>query len=175
MRQLCGLIVTLAWSLWFGGMVTLFAVLGTIFTTPGFRRDVQGAFAQRMFPMFERMQLAFAAVALLGTAAWWLAKRARVKMVLFALLAAATGVAVVETTTVTPKVLQLVADGRRGTPEFDRMHKLSTRVYMSGAVVLLVAGLVLPSAIRADTAVASPVVNSVTPSTPRTSEGNPPA
>jgi hypothetical protein len=151
LNRLLSTLVSLAWALWFGGMVMLFAALGTIFSTPGFERDVQGAFAQRLFPVFERMQLIFAAVALLGTAAWWLlGARARVKMVLFALFAAATVVAVVETTMVTPRVQQLVADARRGTPEFERAHKLSTKVYMSGAVVLLLAGMVLPGAIRAD-------------------------
>jgi di/tricarboxylate transporter len=159
-------VVGFAWALWFGGMVFLFAALGAIFTTPGFERDVQGAFAQRLFPAFERMQLAFAAAGLLGTAAWWVARRARVKLVLFALLGAATVIAFVETTVVTPRVQRLVSAGQRGTPEFDRAHELSTRVYTAGAVALLLAGLALPAAIRAD---ATPAGTTVTPEPPRTS------
>ena len=83
-------VVSLAWSVWFGGMVMLFVTLGRIFTTPGFDREAQGAFASRLFPTFERMQLICAAVALLGTATWWVARRARLKLVLFGLFAAAT-------------------------------------------------------------------------------------
>jgi hypothetical protein len=166
MARLLSIVVTLAWSLWLGGLVTLFAALGTIFTTPGHTREQQGAFAARLFPMFERMQLIFAAVALLATAGWWFAARARLKLVLFTLFAAAAVAAVVETTQITPRVEALVAEGQRGTPEFDRMHKLSTRVYMSGAVVLLVAGVLLPGAIRADC---------VSLPSPRTSEETAPA
>src|SRR4051812_44025155 len=126
MTRVLSILVTLAWSLWLGGSVTLFATLGTIFTTPGYTREQRGAFAARLFPMFERMQLIFAAVALLATAGWWFAGRARLKLVLFALFAVATVAAVVETTQITPRVEALVAQGQRGTPEFDRMHMLST-------------------------------------------------
>jgi hypothetical protein len=150
MKTLAATVVTLAWGLWLGGLGTLFAVLGTIFTTPGYSRAQQGDFAQRLFPVFERMQLIFAAVALLGTAAWWLVNRQGIKMVLFALFAVATCVAVAETTLVTPRVQKLSAEGLRGTPEFDQAHHLSSRVYSSGAVVLLVAGLLLPAAIKRD-------------------------
>jgi hypothetical protein len=148
-RLLCTF-VTLAWGLWFGGLVTLFAVLGTIFTTGPFEREVQGAFAARLFPMFERMQLIFAAVALLGTAAWWMGRRAKIKLALFGLFALATLAAVIETTMITPKIEAMRVASQRETPEFQRMHGVSSRVYMSGAVVLLVAGLMLPHAIRGD-------------------------
>ena len=163
MTRVLSTVVTLAWACWFGGSITLFAVLGRIFTTPGFARDEQGAFAARLFPMFERMQLIFAAVALLGTAAWWFVSRAKLKLALFALFTLSTMAAVVEASMITPRVEALVANGQRGTAEFDFMHRLSTRVYMFGAVVLLVVGAILPSAIRGDSAVTSPL--------PRTSEG----
>lgn len=166
MNRLLSMIVSLAWALWLGGLVTLFATLGTIFTMPGFDRETQGAFAARLFPMFERMQLIFAAVSLLSTAAWWIAGRSRLKLALFGMFAVATLVAVFETTRVTPAVQRLVATGQRGTPEFERMHNLSTRVYTSGAVVLLVAGFVLPGAIRSDVRIVQP---------PRTSEETAPA
>jgi hypothetical protein len=163
MRTLAATVVTLAWGLWLGGLGTLFAVLGTIFGTPGYSRPQQGDFAQRLFPVFERMQLIFAAAALVGTAAWWFVNRQGLKMVLFALFAVATCVAVAETTLVTPRVQKLSAEGMRGTPEFDRAHHVSSRVYSSGAVVLLVAGLLLPAAIQRDAATTSSLP-------PRTSE-----
>ena len=156
MKTLAATVVTLAWGMWLGGLGTLFALLGTIFNTPGYSRSQQGDFAQRLFPVFERMQLIFAAAALLGTAAWWFVNRRGLKMVLFALFAVATCVAVAETTIVTPRVQKLSAEGMRGTPEFEKAHQLSSRVYSSGAVVLLVAGLLLPTTIKRDGATASP-------------------
>ncbi len=150
MKTIAATVVTLAWGFWLGGLGTLFAVLGTIFTTPGYSRAQQGDFAQRLFPVFEKMQLVFAAMALLGTAAWWLANRQGLKMVLFAIFALATCIAVAETTLVTPRVQKLVAEDMRETPEFQRAHHLSSNVYSSCAIVLLVAGLLLPAAIRRD-------------------------
>jgi hypothetical protein len=76
----------------------------------------------------------------------------------------ATCIAVAETTLVTPRVQKLAAEGMRETPEFQQAHQLSSRVYSSGAVVLLVAGLVLPAAIRRDGLTVSP------PLPPQTSE-----
>ncbi len=150
MTRIASTLVSLAWALWLGGSITLFAVLGTIFTTQGFERDVQGAFAARLFPMFEKMQLIFAAVALLGTTLWWLGARSKIKLALFALFAIATLAVVVETTQITPRIEALRVDGKRDTPEFDRMHQVSSRVYMGGAVVLLIAGFLIPTAIRSD-------------------------
>jgi hypothetical protein len=168
MNKFAAIVVTIAWGAWLGGLGTLFAVLGTIFNTPGYSRAQQGDFAQRLFPVFERMQLIFAAVALLGTAAWWFLNRLGLKLVLFSIFAVATCVAVAETTFVTPQVQRLSAEGLRGTPQFDRAHHLSSKVYSSGAIVVLVAGLLLPSVIRRDG------VKSAS-STPRTSEETVPA
>jgi hypothetical protein len=150
MTRLLSIVVSLAWSAWFGGMVMLFVTLGRIFTTPGFDREAQGAFASRLFPTFERMQLICAGVALLGTGAWWMVRRAPGKLVLFALFAASTIAAVGEATMITPRVEAMRVSGQRGTPEFARMHQMSSRVYMGGAVVLLIAGVMLPGLIRAD-------------------------
>ena len=154
MTRLLSTVVSLAWAVWFGGMVFLFVALATIFATPDFSRETAGQFAAGLFPRFERMQLVCAGFALAGTFGWWLASRSRAKLVLFALFAAATLAAVAETTLVTPRVESLRLAGQRGTPQFERAHKLSSRVYLSGAAVLLVAGLVLPSAVRSDAAAA---------------------
>jgi len=166
MRHPFAVVVNLAWAVWFGGMVMLFIALGSIFAPP-VNREVAGDFAARLFPNFERLQLICAAVCLVGSAGWWLASRSRVKMVLFTLFALATLAGVVETTSITPRIETMRVEGRRGTPEFDRMHHLSSKVYMSGAAVLLVAALLLPGAIRSD-AVSGPPV-------PRTSERTAPA
>ena len=170
MRHLFSVVVTLAWALWFGGMVMLFVALGSIFAPP-VDREVAGRFAARLFPNFERLQLVCAGVCLLGAAGWHLASRSRLKLVLFTLFALATVAAVIETTSITPRIEAMRVEGKRGTPEFDRMHRMSSRAYMSGAVVLLVAGFLLPGAIRADASATS----TATPRTPRTSEETAPA
>src|SRR5687767_3010437 len=121
------ILVTLAWALWFGGMVFLFVALASIFTTRGFDREAAGAFAAGLFPKFERMQLLFAAVSLVGTFGWWLASRSRAKLVLFTLFGLATVAAVAETTLVTPRVESLRLAGQRGTARFERMHQISLR------------------------------------------------
>ena len=150
MTRLLAALVTLAWGLWFGGIVMLFVTLGTVFTTDGVGRETAGEVAAGLFARFERMQLILAAVCLLGTFGWWLAARSRPKVVLFVLFGLGTVAAVVETTSVTPRVNALRLAGQRGTPEFDRLHEVSSTVYMSGAAALLIAGLVLPRAVRTD-------------------------
>jgi hypothetical protein len=170
MTRIWSIVVTVAWGLWLGGLITLFAVVGTVFNTPGYSRDQQGDFAQRLFPVFERMQLVFAATALLATVAWWVARRRRLKLVLFALFAAATLTVVLESTQITPKILQLTADRMRETPQFQEAHKLSTRVYGTGACILLLAGLLLPSAVRGDVVV---VTTSPTPPSGKAEETEP--
>jgi hypothetical protein len=150
MTRLLSTLVAIAWAVWFGGMIMLFVALGSIFTTPGVDRATAGDVAAGLFPKFERMQLVLAAVCVLGTFAWWFAARSRAKLVLFVLFGLATVAAVAETTMVTPKIEAMRVQGLRGTPEFDRMHRVSSRVYMSGAGILLIAGLVLPGVIGSD-------------------------
>ena len=150
MTRLLATVVAIAWGLWFGGMIMLFVALGSIFTTPGIDRTTAGDVAAGLFPKFERMQLVFAALCLLATFAWWFAARSRAKLVLFAVFGLATVAAAIETAVITPRIETMRVQGQRGTAEFDRMHRLSSRVYMSGAAMLLIAGLALPSAIRSD-------------------------
>ncbi len=156
MIRVVSIFVTLGWALWFGGMVFLFVALGSVFTTPGLDRETAGTVAAGLFPKFERMQLAFAAVCLVGTFGWWLASRARVKLVLFTLFGLATVAAVVETMMITPRVERMRVAGLRGTPEFDRMHTVSSRVYSAGAAALLLAGIVLPATVRSDSTARRP-------------------
>lgn len=167
MARILWAVVAFAWALWLGGLVTLSAVLAMIFQTPGYTQTQRGDFAARLFPVFERMQLGFAAVALLGTAALWIARRTRMNLLLFILLAAATLHPVIESTMLTPRIEAMRQAHEQDTPRFERYHRASSRVYMMGAVVLLVCGIVLVGGIRSDAA--------ITTATPRTSEETDPA
>ncbi len=150
MTRLLSTLVTIVWALWFGGMVMLLVAVITLFDTFGQDRESFSRAAGTLFRVFERGQLALAAVALLGTFGWRLAGSARLKTALFALFAVATLASVASTAVITPKVESLRQERLTTTPEFRRMHGLSSAVYMTGAVALLLAGVVLPSAIRSD-------------------------
>ena len=104
--------------------------------------------------------------ALLTTTAWWFAGRNRLKLVLFTLFALATVAAGIETTLIRPQIERQIDRGGRGSSEFERLHRLSTQVYSCGVAFLVIAGFVLPSAIRSDV---------IKPQPPRTSEGTAPA
>src|SRR5689334_17373126 len=61
MRTLFSILVTLAWALWLGGLVTLFLTVVTLFR---FDRTIAIQTAPQVFLMWERYQLALAACAL---------------------------------------------------------------------------------------------------------------
>lgn len=143
-------VVSFAWALWFGGMVMLLAAVLRLFAVFEQDRETFGRAAGAMFRLFEAYQLVLAAVALVATVAWRAFGAGRLKTALFVLFALATLAAAGATTLVTPKVEAMRQQGLTGTPEFKRMHGLSSAVYMAGAAALLLAGFVLPAAIRDD-------------------------
>jgi hypothetical protein len=189
MQRLLAAVVTIAWALWFGGVVMLLLAVSSLFHTfvheptvealapfgvsteaaavpnSPLRRVLAGSAAGGVFHRFERYQLAVAAVALLATFGWRLTGGGppRLKTALFALLALATVAAVVNTTRVTPRVDAIRVEAlRRGQDvslspkkaEFGKLHGISMAVYTTEAALLLLAGLVLPFATRADVATA---------------------
>lgn len=150
MTRLLSAVVTLVWALWFGGMVMLLVSVTTLFATFESNRDAFGDAAGALFRRFEAYQLVLAALALLGTFAWRPAGPGRSKTALLVLFGLATAGAVASTTVVTPRVEKMRQRGQTATAEFKRMHGVSSGVYMAGAAALLIAGLVLPAAVRTD-------------------------
>ena len=145
MRSVWAILTTLAWGLWFGGMGTLFLLVSYLFVAD---RATAVVAAPRMFFAFERYQLGVAAVAILSAALWRLgAKRAVVTaiFVLFALTAVGT---IVSATAIRPQMERLRLAGVSSGEEFQRLHKSSERLYSAQAVLLLIAGLVLPTALK---------------------------
>lgn len=129
MQRLLAAVVTVAWALWFGGVVMLLLAVSSIFQTfdtgptvealapfgvssdpavvaqhSPLRRVLAGAAASGVFHRFERYQLIVAAIALLAAFGWRLASPSRLKTALFALLALATLAAVATTAAITPRV-----------------------------------------------------------------------
>lgn len=150
MARLLSTLVSFIWALWFGGMVMLLASVLWLFAAFPGDRETAGRGASVLFHLFESCQLALAAVALLGTFAWRFFGSARLKTVLFVMFGLATAGAVASATLVTPQVEALRQRGLSGTPEFKAAHRLSSGVYMAGAAALLLAGVVLPAAVRSD-------------------------
>ena len=145
MRYLISLVMLLAWGIWLGGTLALFLFVRTLFTQD---RSVAIEAAPRMFAIFERVQLGFAAAGVLasiGVVA--LARRKSAGTVLVMVLLASMAAAA-QSTLVSPKMHALRVAGNSDSPEFRRLHGSSMMLYSSQAVALLVAGCFLPGALR---------------------------
>lgn len=158
MRWICQSTALIAWSLWLGGLVTLFVVVEALFRL--LPRESFIETAPRIFLAFERYQLLLAGLALLGTFGWRVAaphaSRSRGVTAIFALLAAATIGALVSSMVLTPRLEQLRQTDQLGTPEFGRLHATSMLVYSAEVLLLVAAGLVMPGALRTITSFSPP-------------------
>jgi hypothetical protein len=151
MQRFLSVLVTLAWGLWFGGLVTLFMAVTSLFQTFGTQRSIAGMGAASIFRRFELFQLALAAAALLATLAWrMIAGRSGVKVGILALMSVATVLAMVETAVVARKIEALRGQGDTQSAQFKKLHGGSMALYVGETVLLLAAGLLLPSAIAQD-------------------------
>jgi hypothetical protein len=147
MRKVIAVLVTLAWALWFGGIVALFLFVSVMFSQS---RPVAVEAAPMLFHAFERYQLLVAAFALVCLVLWRVLVPSRAVMVVFTLLAFAAVAAVLSTTLVTPRIETLRRQGQSGSPEFRQLHGRSMQFYVSEAVLLLLAGVALRQAIARD-------------------------
>ncbi len=118
-------ITTLAWAAWFGGLVTLFTLVSVLFK-----------------------QDRAAAVVLIATTAWRLVDRRAILTALFGLFALATLAAVLEPVYISGEMQRLRIAGESGSERFRQLHGRSMMVYVGEALVLLVAGVMLPNAIE---------------------------
>lgn len=139
------MITTLAWGLWFGGMVALFLFVSYLFVSD---RSTAMLAAPKMFFVFERYQLGVATVAIIAAAAWRLSTPRAVITAIFILFALSAAGTVVSATFVRAPMEQLRRESQSGGPAFERLHKASERIYTAQAVLLLIAGVILPSALR---------------------------
>jgi hypothetical protein len=143
MSRILSTVLMVLWGLWFGGAMALF-----IFVVALFRHDRPLAIAGApiLFLAFERYHLILGVLTLAACGGWIAAGQSRAKTMLLLALMAASTAAVVSSTIVTPKIIELRQQNRIQTPEFERAHKMSTRIYTSEAVLLLIAGIFLASA-----------------------------
>ena len=142
-------VLTLAWGLWFGGIITLFLAVTSLFATFAPDKSLAGTAAAGIFRRFEFYQLLLAAVAVAAAAVWRASSspRAGRATLLLVLLALAAGEALTSTLVVSSRIERLREARLTDTPQFRRLHGVSMTVYASEAGLLAVAGLVLPGAL----------------------------
>ena len=133
MHRLWRTITLITWGLWFGGLVTLFISVVTLFR---FDHAMAAQAAPQLFHVFERYQLVLAAVAMVSA----IAGRRVGLGILFALASAG---ALVSPLVLTPRILEMQRQGLTHTDAFARLHGQSMMVYTADAALLLVVGLIL--------------------------------
>jgi hypothetical protein len=140
MYGLLSLLITIFWALWFGGAISLF-----IFVTSLFNRDRELAIkvAPILFLTFERYHLILAATAIVLSGIWLIAGKSRMKAALFVVFFLAGFATFISGAVVTPKIMQLREQNQIKTHEFARMHGISMMVYSSEAILVLLAGILL--------------------------------
>ena len=148
MRYGWAMLTLLAWGLWFGGMITLFLLVSALFIND---RQTAVVAAPRMFAVFERYQFVVAALALLSAALWRLVSPARTSIsVIFVLLVVAAVGLMISAIKIRPPMERLRLQDQSSSPEFERLHKASERLFACQALALLAAGVMLPVALTLD-------------------------
>ena len=143
MRRILPFLLTLTWSLWFGGLVMLFLAVSSLFKT--FPAQTAGQGAAPIFHVFNAYQLALAALSLSFTFIWRLLAPSKRPTWLFTFFAIATLLACFVTMYLAPHIELLQHQGQPHSDAFRRLHGFSMLTYTAQLAVLLVAGLFLPS------------------------------
>jgi hypothetical protein len=145
MRYGVAMVTVIAWGLWFGGMGALFLFVSYLFVTD---RKMAIVVAPKMFAVFETYQLFVAAAALVGAAAWRLMSPGRAAITFIFMMFALSAIGTIASAlAIRPPLERMRIEGQTATPQFERLHKLSERVYSGQALVLLAAGVVIPIAL----------------------------
>ena len=145
MRYVLALLATLAWGLWFGGMVALFLFVSYLFVND---RATAIVAAPKMFLVFERYQFAIATLAIVSAALWRLVDKRRAITLLFVFFALCAVGTISSAMLIRAPMEKLRLEGQSAGPEFHRLHQASEKLYTVQAVLLLVGGIILPSALR---------------------------
>lgn len=148
MRYLFSFLTTLAWALWFGGAMTLMILVIHLFRTD---RSVAIQAAPMMFVQFAKYQVILAAAALLFSAVWRLIEPRAILTTIFVLFAGSAIATVLIAAVITPRMETLRIAGQTHTAQYAKLHGESGIAYSADAVLLLLAGLLLPRAMRAKT------------------------
>jgi hypothetical protein len=144
MNRLLRTLITLVWSLWFGGLVMLFCSVQSLFHQFADRRDIAGEAAAGIFRFFAYYHLALAAAALLTSFAWRMTAPPKRKTLVFSLFAFATLAAIYVSAFLVPQMERLRAAGLTHGDKFRQLHGISMGVFLLETVLVFAAGQVLP-------------------------------
>lgn len=152
MRYLGSAILTVASSLWLGGMVCLALFLGAVFHRFGEeQRATAGIAASAMFAIFSHYQLYVAGAALVGTLLAYVADRRKIYFVLFVLLALATVGVVIFRMHFVNRIEELRGAGEINSARFKQLHEQSTALFKVCMALVAAAVVLLPAALRGGT------------------------
>jgi hypothetical protein len=140
------LIATLAWALWFGGLMALFIFVLTLFHN---NREIAVQAAPQLFLAFQRYHLILAAVALAATVLWRIVAPSKFVLVNFILLGLAACAGVAVAVWIIGPMEALREQGLGGSDEFKKLHGISMMLFCAQAILLLIYGVILPFAISA--------------------------
>jgi Domain of unknown function (DUF4149) len=132
------MIALTAWALWLGALLALFIFVVTLFHND---HDLAALAAPRLFHVFEIYQLILAPVAIVSTLLW------RRPLLTMLFLLASVG-SVVSPLLITPQINRLHSLGQTHTPQFGKLHGEAMMLYTADTVVIFIAGLFLPRAIK---------------------------
>jgi hypothetical protein len=157
MRYLFSTLSALAWALWLGGLAALFLFATHFFA---YDRDLARQAAPQLFLAFIDYQWIVAGAALLFTMLWLMLQPSRSLAVMLVMLTLSSAGAGVCSLAIIPRMENLRVKGQTADPDFKRLHGESMVIYLGQTVCLLVAGGVLPAAVRS-AAVRSTAVRSI--------------
>lgn len=149
MNRALSILVTLAWGVWAGSLVGLFAAVTALGRSFG-GTSLFGVATAGVFALYERVQLAVAGAALVLAFAWRLRPGAAgLKTAVFVTLALPAAAAVTETLAVAPRIDKMRVEGQVETDRdrFRTLHGLSMGLYGGSLLVLAAGGVLLPLAI----------------------------
>ena len=145
MRYGVAMVTVVAWGLWFGGLGALFLFVSYLFVSD---RRIAIEAAPKMFAVFETYQLFVAAIGLVSAATWRLISPGRASITfIFAMMALAAVGVIGSALAIRPPMERMRIEGQSSSPQFQRLHKISERVYSAQALALLAAGVVIPVAL----------------------------
>ena len=140
MRRFFAILVSLAWGLWFGGLVLLFLAVQSLFVTFADRHDLAGAAASGIFRRCNVYQLVLAGVALATTP---IGRAGRARTALLALFSCAAAGALVVAFVLTPRIEAMRGTDLVHSAQFRQLHGLSMLVYSLEVLLLLFAGILM--------------------------------
>ena len=147
MRYFLCVLVTLAWGLWFGGLVATFLFINRLFDTM-IALDLRTVFdrvAPGQFLMSERFELVMGMFSLVVTAGLWAMLRTRAATWAFIVLAITAALAFTKAMYITPRMLALIHPGIPPTAEFKKLHGLSMGAGSLEILLLLIVAAALPA------------------------------